>query len=215
MMKFNYLKKQLAVGAVISIVLIAIAAGAALYVVGLSETAIEDKARIESDIRNIESQVASYEAQLGKSDESLAVFVKMVELRGDGLEFGITRSEAARALQNMVDKYRLDVISSEIGPLEPLEGPAYEGIQMDIERSEIKIQFQAITDQHVYSFLEEFTLRFPGIIKLNGFNLEREREITSNTLFQVHSGGTPLLVKGGLTAEWILFTPKASEGGEQ
>lgn len=215
MMKFNYMKKKLIVEGVIFLGLIGVAAGAALYVVGLSESAIEEKTRIESSIRSVESQISDYESQLGKSDEALAVFVDMVKLRGEQLTFNATRAEAARVLQAMLEKFRLEVTNSEIGPLEPVEGNAYNGIEMDISRSEISISLRAITDQHVYSFVDEFTKRFPGIIKINTFDMTRDREITSNTLFQVHSGGTPLLVEAALTAEWIVFAPKGEQGGAQ
>ena len=208
MMKYAYMRKKAIIEAVISVVAIAIAGGGAMYAVGLSETVVEEKSRIESTIRSTESEINSYKAQLGKSDESLARYLEMIELRGDGLTFYVNRPQAARILQGMIEKYRLQVTSSEIGPLEPVDNQAFNGINMDIERSTIQMEFEAMTDQHVYSFVEEFSLRFPGFIKVHSFDISRERELTSNTLFQVHSGGTPLLVKASFSADWLVLKPK-------
>lgn len=205
MMKYAYMRKKAIVEALVSVVFVALAFGGAMYVVGLSEGAVEEKNRVESNIRSTESEINTFKAQLGKADESLAYFVQMTELRGDDLEFYVTRSQAARRLQGMVEKYRLQVTSSEIGPLQKMENPSFVGINMGFERSTIDMEFEAITDQHVFSFIEELSLQFPGFIKIKSFDITRERAMTSNTMFQVHSGGNPMLVKAGLSADWIVL----------
>ncbi len=216
MNKFVSLKKKLITEGVIAAVVIGIFAGGLFFVMGISADAIKAKSDMESQIRSTESQISTYQAQLSKTDEATNIFAEVLLVREGDQRFSLTRAQLLEELQILVQQYRLTVISSQITPLrQRTEGEFGTLKQMDFQTAEIEMEFDAITDQHVYNFIDELSRRFPGIMTINSLDVSLEREMSNNAYLQVHSGGVPKLVRAGFTATWTSIYPVETEEAAQ
>jgi hypothetical protein len=78
----------------------------------------------------------------------------------------------------------------------------------------MKIDFQAVSDMHVFSFLEELRAAAPGLIRIDMVSLKRTADMLDASISQIASGSTPLLVDVKVEFTWIGIAPKEKKAGE-
>lgn len=75
-------------------------------------------------------------------------------------------------------------------------------------RSGMKLDFDALSDTHVFSFLDDFVSNSPGFVRIDKVTLIRKSDIDDKILSQIRSGVMPLLVNASVEFTWIVVTKK-------
>ena len=80
-------------------------------------------------------------------------------------------------------------------------------------RPHLVIQFQAVSDVHVFSFMDDLRRAAPGFVRIDKVEIKRTADITDSTIMQMQGGASPLLVNATIEFTWIRITPKEAKAG--
>lgn len=126
-------------------------------------------------------------------------------------------------LKSVVDRYRFDRKDTILDPAteEESDKPQLQQLSHKIlVRKPVEFKFKAISDTHVFSFIDELQRGLlPGIVIVDSLHLKRTADITQETLSAAQQGLTPLSVEGKITFTWLGVVPKTASktatGGTQ
>ncbi|MBN67036.1 MAG: hypothetical protein CMM94_05660 [Rickettsiales bacterium] len=215
MIKFRDFRKRIAIQGAIAVVAVGVIFGVSAFIAGVAEEATEETSRIERDIRSQESQIRSLKEQLGRSDESTEKYLELMTERGDNNDFYISREKARDLLAILRNKYRLTSLSLTVGPEQQVADESFDGLTVDVVMMNVEITFGGITDQHIYSFLQNLRDDISGFMRVREFTVERRKRITNDIYLQVSRGGEPEMVAATLVFDWIGVKERPSEGQEE
>ncbi len=72
-----------------------------------------------------------------------------------------------------------------------------------------RITFKAVSDVHVFSFLEDFRSATPGFVRVDALEIKRVSDFTDQSLSAIRiSGAMPLNVEAKIEFSWIGLSPK-------
>lgn len=170
---------------------------------------------LQSEVSNSESRIADITRQIDESGTSSEVFNK---IRGqkDNLEFNFERDQARDRLAVLREKFRLSSLALVVSPEITLNLPKLQNMNTGAVYTDIELKFGAMSDTHIFSFIEELQRSMPGFVRVDKIELEREKAMDV-TIFRLMSrGAVPQMVSGTIVFKWIgLAKPKPVEDGTQ
>lgn len=121
-----------------------------------------------------------------------------------GAGFEIDNARVRDVLQELVERYRLNLEGKlEYSAQQAYAPAAFQNLTNKfIVRRDARFVFTAITDQHVYSFLEALRRELPGIIRFTKFSLRRTAEADPTVIATLASGNPAYLVSAEVTFDW-------------
>jgi hypothetical protein len=113
-------------------------------------------------------------------------------------------------LQESKNRYRLSGFKPlNIPPEMPSKVPALIDKEYNVVvRDGVTIEFEAISDVHVYSFLRHLLRHAPGFMRLQSIDIQRQEDLTPQSLAQLKAGQSLGLVVTKLQFTWIGIQPK-------
>lgn len=218
MSKMLYLKKQvtresgiIAGGVVIAFVL-------SMVTGGLAEDATNNMNMAQSRYNQAVSQLGMMRGQIAKSADAEKRYVEIMVGR-DNEEFLNDTENLKNLLKTMKDQYRFSdsmrlTISSDAVSNKPDYTPLNYKV---IVRDDMEVNLAAISDVHVFSFMQDMDRRLPGLLRIKNFRLTRKAVMNMDSLTQMSTGGKPELVDATLKFTWITLEdknpPKTEEAG--
>jgi hypothetical protein len=209
MLKFKFLVKRLGIETAIMAVLIAFTAGLLLLSGSLSTQATEDKTRAESAMNQDMSQLTSVRNQLEQSGEAEKRFVQ-IQLARNNLDFSGGTEALKQWLRQAKTQYRFaNNFKLNLPPQKPTDKSELSGVEYNIGvREGVMIELEAMSDLHVFSFVDDLSRNAPGLVKVTGVEIERKEEMTQGVLAQMMGGVAPNLVAAKVKITLIGITPK-------
>ena len=200
--------------------------GIALAVVVATIALMEITAGFEADaqnsLRQTRSQLSSTTSQLGtmrnQISESGSAQERYVGIRlqRDQEDYEADNALMRERLVALKEKYRLtDDLSIKLSPEEVVKTREFSALNHEVAiRKEMLLSFGAMTDLHVFSFLDEFQRVMPGVVRLTKMSLVRKKDLDVSVLSQMTSGGNPPLVEAKIEFLWATLKAK-EEGGNK
>jgi hypothetical protein len=198
-----------------------LAGGALALYIGLSTwnaSVQEENARLQSAYGQAQSEIALLRSKVESAGTSGKSFADLVQARGNA-NFEIDNSQVRDVLQTLVARYRINFEGKlEYSAQQNFESPALQNlINKFIVRREAKINFTAITDQHVYSFLDELSRELPGIMRYSKLTIRRTSEADPSVIANLSGGNASYLVTADVTFDWYGIVapdaPAQTQGG--
>jgi len=209
MNKLKKLQKQV-IQALIKAIATIIAA-AALYFGAdtIKESEQQSKLEAQGKLAQDKALMDNLQSQITRSATAERQFVD-VSANHLNAEYAANSEELKTWLRNAKNQYRLsNEFRLSITPQKPTDKGELTGLAYDITiRPSMKLEFRAISDTHVFSFVQDFVRQAPGIIRIDSINLNRTGEIDESTLNQMNNGQAIYLADAVINFSWIGIAPK-------
>ena len=209
MNKYNELRKKTLKTAVMAA--IAIGVVAALYG-GLSmmvDSVTEQKTSAEGKLNADNGLLSSLRSQMEKSGEAEKRYSAIQENRSS-TAFETDIKVLKEFLVDASLRYKLD--PPKIKAVAPIisDKPELANFNYNIQVwNRFKISFKAVSDVHVFSFLNEFRNALPGFIRIDAIEIKRLSDLTEPALVAIGTSGTmPLNVEVKVEFSWIGLVSK-------
>lgn len=209
MNKYQKLLKQLIATGIKCGVAIAIAgaifAGASTY----EGSVLQQKKEAEDKLAQDESLLTTLTAQLDSTDSAQK---KFIELQGGRAisDFSANFETFQTFLKGRKDFYRLSI---EILPAKEAisDKPELKNFTHDVMvRPKVELTIKAISDVHVFSFIQDMQRNAPGLVHIEKVTLKRleKSDFNEQAYDTLKSGASPLLVEATIQLTWLRFVPK-------
>ncbi len=213
MNKLNQLRRRLVrdVG-----VALGIAAGFALFMLltdTLADGALEKKTAAAAALSQDQSQLTNLNKQFDKSGEAEKRFVGIAAAHLNQ-EYAADSDAMKNLLREYKDHYRLaDNFKLNLA-LEKNPGrPEFIGLNYDITiREPMRIEFEAMSDTHVFSFIQRLVSGSPGLVRITRLEMKRTGDLDAGSLNKMNGGEMLSLVTASVEFSWIGVAPKKAGG---
>lgn len=213
MQKFQRLKKKLMVEGAIATGAIALLLAAVFFVQGEIEAGEQEQRMLRSNIFSLSQQIADLEKKHGIVNSSIVEFrrLKGRQKRGD---FAVDRDQATDIFDTLRRKYRISNLSMTVTPKDVMAGTDLARPSGQVMFSESTLEFDAMSDLHVFSFIHDAMETLPGFLKITDFKISRERKITSDVYVSVSRGEQPRMVSAKVNFMWFGIDEKSKVSNE-
>ncbi len=209
MNKMKALNKRLVKDAVVVVIILAVITGVMLFTSTLVTKAEEKKTQAAAAQAQDASQLAAIRSQLDRSGEAEKRFLE-IQLMRNNVDFSSSTDALKTWARDAKQRYRFaNNFKLSLPPEKPTDKQELIGIEYDITvREGISMELEAISDVHVYSFIEELERTPPGLVRLSYLQLERKGDMSAQTYAQMVGGVAPPLVSATMQFNWIGINPK-------
>lgn len=210
MNKYQLLTKQIIRHAIRAGVLLAITGGIYFAASSYEDSVIKQKAAAEAKFTQEDSLLTNLRGQMDKSGEAEKKFIELQGTRSTE-DFSASFDVFQSFLIKTKDRYR---ISAEIklAKEEPTNKAELKNFTYDIfVRENLELTVKAISDAHLFSFINDLQTNAPGLVRINKFELKRSStaaDLGDESINKLKTGTYPLLVEGTINLTWIRLAPK-------
>ena len=198
----------------------AIAAGAIFILSGLAFGITSYEESVATDLQNANNSVNSLSSQITDIERKKNIIstsikqYKDLKTRMDKNEFVLDPITAQEKLNNIRKEFQLNEPKVEFKEEIELTTPTYQNFpSITATFREVSLTFKALTDLHVYSFLNALKTEFPGLIKVNEVKIRRLSRIDTSIIKGiVIAGQEPELIEANINFLWIGLRMKGGEG---
>jgi len=175
----------------------------------LSEGAIQRKNMAQSQFTQSESQLGMMRGQINKSDDAEKRYID-IRLDRNNDNFLNDTDELKELLKQMKEQYRLsDNMRLTISADKVSERPEFQALNYKvIVRDDMEITTGAISDVHLFSFLQDMNRRMPGVIRIKSFSMTRKSNMSFENLAQLSSGSRIEMTDGTIKFTWLTLEDK-------
>jgi hypothetical protein len=214
MNKQRILKQKATKTAIKGAAVVAVMTGVYFGVTMFAEGSAKNKTDAESQANRSQTLLSDLKSQVDKSGEAEKRFAEIQTARGlevlstadIGTYYDGSFERFRKTLTDTISRHRL-ADSKLSGSLKEEKTTRPELANFDYEiflRPKLKIEFSAISDVHVFSFIDDLKRNAPGLIRIDSVTMERLSDLSDATMVALQSGETPLAVKAAV--EFTLFT---------
>lgn len=208
MNKLKRLQKKLGMTAAICIAVLVVTGGIMAVTGSLASGASERKATAESGRSQDQAQLDTMKQQLEKAGDAEKRFIT-IQLEHPNQDFS-TNSEALKDwLRSAKDQYRFaDSFKLTLALEKKSEKPEFANMGFDvIVREPMKLELDAISDMHVFSFLDQFQRDPPGFVRITKVELLRKNDMNATSYRQMLTGLNADFVSAKVEFSWIGVQP--------
>jgi hypothetical protein len=210
MNKYKQLTKKTAKTGVGAAIVVGICA---VFYVGLSmyaETVAKQKSDVESKVTTDQGLLGSLKDQMNKSGEAEKRYASLQENR--------TTQSYSSSLDQFFDFLRQAKGRYQLTQFNRIGKPPKETVSdkpelahfksYDVMTRPLKFQFNAVSDLHVFSFLDDIKASAPGMVRVDMLSIKRASDLNEVSFNNLATGASPLLVDAKLDITLITIVPK-------
>lgn len=175
----------------------------------LAEGAAKKKTEAVSQLSQDQAQLNNMRTQYNKSGDAEKRFVS-IQLSRDNKDYTANSEAMKDFLRAAKDHYRFtDSFKLSLANEKPSDKPELTGLNYDVSiREPMKIELEAISDVHVFSFIKELMRNSPGFVRVTKIDMKRKQEMTGEIFTQMNNGSAPAQVSATIEFSWVGIQPK-------
>lgn len=165
--------------------------------------------RNEQQISMLQGQFNGYMGQLSELErkyqlikESVEEYLQIKKKIKAGY-YTLDREKAKEILSDIGKKHRIDKISTQMSPIETLTMPDATFQRADVQFSDVRLSFKAMSDLHVYAFIDSLMQELPGVKKITGLSISMTDKFSNGALIDMSSGKKPEIVNAEISFLWM------------
>ncbi len=211
MSKQKQLSKKIVRTAVIAAIAIAGAVGLYMGVSLATESVDKQKQDMESKLRSDEDKLRGLKDRYDKSGVAEKSFIEIQSKRVAGTPYTSSVEQLVEYLRAAKTRYKFFKFDTTRPPKEtPTDRPELANFNNQIIATRpLKFNITAISDVHIFSFLEELRSAMPGFIRVDSITLKRSADMTDGTYSALTNNGSAVaLVEAKIELTWITVSAK-------
>jgi hypothetical protein len=207
-------KARLVKCAAIALGVVVVAFALKMAMGSIAEKDATQRAQLEATISSKNVELANVLAQAGKASDAKREFAE-ISLTKENKDFTVSTSSMKKVLKELQQETRLlPGLKLTLSPETVDARPEFTVLPKQVlVRESMQLQFSAMSDAHVFTFMKTLQERAPGLIQFTSLKLQRTGDVTAATLSQMSSGGTPALVMAILKFRWVGIAEKPEPTG--
>lgn len=172
----------------------------------------KQKAEAESKTSGEADLLRNLRSQMDKSGEAEKRFAAIQEFRTSA-DYSINKELLQAWLRSAVSRYHFNEPKMTLGTEVDSDKSDLANFNYSISiRPQVKLEFKAASDLHIFSFLEELRSASPGLIRVNSLQISRRGDIDDAVISQINNGITPILTEAKMELGWIGLSQKKEKG---
>ncbi len=189
---------------VVSGVIVGVFAGVYFFTDSLLKQSVTEKTEAEQALSKNQSQANSLSDQLQKSNVAEKRFLETQSARLN-FDFSSNNAGLKEWLRSAIARYRfasnfkLSLTAEKQADAKDLSTKTHQ----TVEHRDMRMEFSAISDAHVFSFLNDITRSAPGFIVLENVTLKRTGDIDKNSITSIRAGAAPQMVEAKIVFNWV------------
>ncbi len=187
--------KRVAISAVMLILTLA----AYYYIENYRITMAEKEAKVQRNVSNLNSQITEFDRKYKEFKEASKLWEKLnnTQKKRAGLQINTVQD----FLEELKQEYKIIELNVNMSKPEELKD-SYRTTTTVVVSSIVEINFRAISDEYVLSFISTLMNDLPGYVKVLSFRINRENELTPEMLQQLQKGTLVPLINGDIRLQW-------------
>lgn len=189
MNKAKQLKKSLIKSGGITGVIVAVAVAAMVGTGMMAGSATERKTAAENARNQDSGTIATMKGQIEQSGTAAKRFVE-IQLTRSSTDFSANSEALKEWLRLAKDRYRFaNNFKLTLALEKDSDKPEFSTLNYLVKvREPIKLEFGAISDMHVYAFLQDLLMNTPGFVKITRLDIKRRNDMDATSYRQFLSG---------------------------
>lgn len=127
-------------------------------------------------------------------------------------QLSVSRQFLRKKVNEFKPRYFLNDLSLTMAPAQEMAGEKYRYTTGVIVSSEISVNFDALTDEDLYSLIQAMEQEFSGAVRITRFSITREQKVTDESLRAIARNGQYSMVKGSMQMSWLGIKPFDAAG---
>lgn len=204
-------KNLIKLGAVVGGIVV-VCVGIMMVTGSMADGANQRKSAAENARNNDASQISTMRTQIEQSGDAEKRFVD-ISLHHTSGDYSANTDALKEWLREMKDKYRFsDSFKLTLANEKKSDKPEFSALNFDVTvREPMKLEFGAISDTHVFSFVNQLQHDMPGMVRVTKLDITRKSDITTASLREFAAGGTPENVDADIEFTWVGLSPKENK----
>ena len=169
----------------------------------------EQKTSAESKFNADSGLLAALRDQMNKSGEAEKSYSAIQESRVSK-SYETDLKTLRDYLSNAREQFKLSDLKMKSATSEISDKPELANFTHNIQVwNRFRITFKAVSDVHVFSFLDDLRSATPGFVRIDALEIKRVSDFTDQSLSAIRiSGAMPLNVEAKIEFSWIGLSPK-------
>lgn len=209
MNKAKYMQKRLVRLAAIVVGIVVFCAVVMFLTGSMADDAATRKTTAEGARNSDASQIATIRSQIDQSGDAEKRFID-ISLKHSSSDYSANTDTLKDWLRDMKNQYRFsDNFKLSLASDKPSDKPEFSNINFDVTvRAPMKLEFGAISDMHVFSFVRQLEQDMPGMVRLTKFEVTRKTDMDASSFRAMAAGSATEYVTSVIEFTWIGIEPK-------
>jgi hypothetical protein len=200
--KVDILKKRLIRDGIISAVLLILLAGGGYEVSDYDDQTTADKQKADADNGRLTGENSTMQLLLNSGAEVNAFYDAYSKEHKTSL--AIDRETMTKTLTELREKNHLTNLSLTVSPITTPSQDKTMGLKTgNLLQSEVKLSFNALTDNSVFGFIEALERQLPGIVMLHDIKITKSRDLGADVLRDLNIHRLDTMVTAEVAFTWI------------
>jgi uncharacterized protein YlxW (UPF0749 family) len=209
-MKYNELMKRVVTESGLIAGTTLIAFGVLYFLSGMKENYETQIGVLRREADVLEQETTSLQEKFSKVQQNAGLYQEALEKQSQG-SLSITRQGVRDKFNQLNEEYFLGNLRLTMSGIEPLSGPNYQRTNGTIVSSDVSVNFEAVSDEHIYEMINAMMLQLPGTAKITRISMQRQRTLSDDILRVISQKGSFPLVVCEVRFQW--FGIRSPEGG--
>ena len=215
MNKAKQMQKSLGKLAAIVAGMVVVSIGAMFLTDSLADSAAQRKATAESARNSDNAQISTMRNQIEQSGDAEKRFID-IALNHTSSDYSANTDALKNWLRTKKDEYRFsDNFKLTLANEKKAEKSEFSALSFDVSvREPMRLEFGAISDTHVFSFIRQLEHDTPGMVRITKLGIQRKNDINTASLREFAGGAAPENVTAEIEFSWVGLAPKEEKKNE-
>lgn len=206
-MKLQELRKQVITRVILSAAVLAVIGGLAVASYFIRTGYEDDLSKVNNQARDTNSNIQMLEQLLEQAKKAIESYALLQGSKKPS-PTGINQEYLTQVLENFKERYVLTDLSLKMAAPAPLKDKDLAKNNLDIEHVMVSLQFSGLSDELLFSFMDNLLRVLPGYTQVDSIQMERKGALDNKVLADIMQEKYSPLVQTGLTFHWIAIKPK-------
>jgi hypothetical protein len=201
-MKYEDIKRKLVTEIGMATAAVIVLVGFVYYMTTLVDDYEKEKGDLQTQVASVTNERQTLENKYQKIQSNIDLYRDLMEKsENDGLM--VDRQALREKIEEFKTRYFLNDLSITMGPVQELTGDKYHYKSNVMVSSELTIDFDTLSDEDIFSFLQSLQNELAGGLKVTRFTISRQNKVTDEGLRTIAKNGQYSMVKGETKFVWM------------
>lgn len=205
-MKYQEIRKKLIVEASVVVAIFAVMGGGVFYLNMVADDYQQEKSQLEAQLAQVTNERQALQNKYEKIQGNTSLYREVIEENAAD-RLSISRQLLRKKVNDFKARYFLNDLTLNMSPVQEMTGNQYRYNSAVLVASELTANFDALTDEDIYSLVQALQDELSGTLKITQFTVSRVSKVTDESLRSIARNGQYSMVKGNIRFTWFGIKP--------
>lgn len=205
-MKYQEIRKKLIVEASVVVAIFAVLGGGVFYLNMVADDYQQEKSQLEAQLAQVTNERQALQNKYEKVQGNTSLYREVIE-KNAADRLSISRQLLRKKVNDFKARYFLNDLTLNMSPVQEMTGNQYRYNSAVLVASELTANFDALTDEDIYSLVQALQDELSGTLKITQFTVSRVSKVTDESLRSIARNGQYSMVRGNIRFTWFGIKP--------